>query len=207
MPPLTNGVGESQLHASFFGAASSLFGKSFGPGANVPAPFNDIGLRRRRLLETYMSERRYILKTTEYVTLSASCNAQNGSSGKVTNHALSWLEEVGAAIISTWEGDGSAQAQSKNFVAEAVEALRSRIESLMGGSGWLSDESQQEEMEVAWARNQILEMIHIMQILLIRLDPSLTKVITPDIILSWYRLMNECGFFDSLQLVSLQTLT
>ena len=42
-----------------------------------------------------------------------------------------------------------------------------------------------------------------MQILLIRLDSSLMKLATPDFILPWYRLMNECGFFDSLQLVSL----
>lgn len=200
--PFANGIGGSQLQASFSGATSSLFGKSSGLGVNAPAPFNDAGLRQRRLLETYLSERRYILKASEYVTFAASCKAQDGAHNNATNQASSWLEEVGTAILSTWRGDGQVQRKSKNFVAEAVEDLRSRIESLMGGSGWLSDESQQEEIVVAWARNQILEMIHIMQILLIRLDSSLTKPATPDFILPWYRLMNECGFFDSLQLVS-----
>ena len=201
--PLGNGIGGSQLQASFSGAASSLFGKSSGLGVNAPGLFNDAALRQRRLLETYLSERRYILKTSEYITFAASFQSQTGSPDNATNQASTWLEEVGTAIISTWKGDGPAQAKSKNFVGEAVDALRSRIESLMRGSGWSSDESQQEQIELAWAKNQILEMIHIMQILLIRLDSSLTKLMTPDSILPWYRLMNECGFFNSLQLVSL----
>lgn len=203
IPPLANGIVESQLHASFSSAVPSLFGKSSGSGPNAPALFNDVGPRRRRLLETYMSERRYILKTAEYVTFAASCKALHGSPNDTTNQAFSWVEGVGTAIISTWKGDGPAQGKSKNFAAEAVEALRSRIESLMGGSGWLSDESQQEEIELAWARNQILEMIHIMQVLLVRLDSSLTNLMTPEMILPWYRLMDECGFFNSLQPVSL----
>lgn len=201
--PLANGIGGSQLQASFSGAASSLFAKSSGPAVNAPALFNDAGLRRRRLLETYLSERRYILKTSEYIIFAASCKTQKGSSNNAANQASNWLEEVGAAVISTWKGDGPAQSKSKHFVGEAVDALRFRIESLMRGSGWSSDESQQEEIEVAWARNQILEMIHIMQILLIRLESSLTKLMVPGSVLPWYRLMNECGFFNSLQLVSL----
>ena len=204
--PLVNGIGGSQPQASFSGAALSLFGKSSGIGANAPAPFDDAGPRRRRLLETYLSERRYILKTTEYITFVASCKAQVRSPNIVAIQGLSWLEEIGAAIISTWRGDGSAKSKSKNFVAE-VEALRSRTESLKTGSGWSSDESQLEEIELAWARNQILEMIHIMQILLIRLDLTLTGLITPDSILPWYRLMKDCAFYDNLQLVSLTAAT
>ena len=203
--PQTNGLGGGQLQASFSGAASSLFAKSSGLGTNAPAAFNDADPRRRRLLEMYLSERRYILKTSEYVTFAASCKTKNNVSGNVTDRASSWLEEVGTAIISAWKSDESAKIKGKNFVVQAVEALRSRIESLMTGSGWLSEESQEEEIELIWARNQILEMIHIMQILLIRLEPSMTKVITPDLILPWYRLMSECGFLNSLQLVSLST--
>lgn len=204
--PTANGVGGSQLQASFSGAASSLFGRSFGLGASATASFNEAGPRRRRLLETYLSERRYILKTTEYVIFPASCKDRNETPNVLTNRPSGWLEEVGTAVISTWKNDGPAQSKSKNFVAEAVEGLRFRIENCLRGSGWLSDESQQDDIEVAWARNQILEMIHIMQILLIRLDSSLTELISPDMILPWYRLMNECGFFDSLQLVSVQTI-
>lgn len=202
MAPLAGGLGGSQLQASFSAAPSLLFGKSFGAGANAPAPFNDAGPRRRRLLETYLSERRYILKTTEYVTFAASCKAQVRSPNDITNQASSWLEDVGTAVFTTWKAEGSAQSKSQNFVAETVEALRSRTESLMRGSGWLSEESQEEEIELAWARNQILDMIHIMQILLVRLDSSLRELITPDLMLPWYRLMNEYGFYDSLQLVS-----
>ena len=205
-PLAANGARGSHLQASFSAAApSSLFGKSFGVGANAPAAFDDAGPRRRRLLETYLSERRYILKTCEYVTFAASCKLQSGSPSNVTNGAAGWLEEVGGAIISTWKDDGSAQSKGKNFVADAVEALRSRMESLGKGSGWMSDENQQEGIELAWARNQILEMIHIMQILLTRLDLPAMKLMTSDLILPWYRLMDECGFFDDLQLVSLST--
>ena len=201
--PLANGIGGSQLSASFSAAASSLFAKSSAVALKGNPPFDDAGPRRRRLLETYLSERRYILKTSEYVTFAASSKAQFGSHNEISNQASSWLQEVGTGIISTWKDNGSAQSKGNNFVAEAVGALRSRIENLNKGSGWLSDESQQEEIELAWARNQLLEMIHITQILLVQLDSSLMNLITPDSILPWYRLMNECGFFASLQLVSL----
>lgn len=201
--PLANGLGGSQFKASFSGAALSLFGNESVLGANVPAPFDNAGPRRRRLLETYLSERRYILKTTEYVTFVASCKARGRSPDDISSEAPGWLEEVGTAIISTWESDGSAQSKRKKFATE-IDAIRSRTESLMRGSGWPSDESQREEIELAWARNQILEMIHIMQILLIRLDSFSAKLLTPDLILPWYRLMNEYGFYDSLQLVSLK---
>ena len=199
---LVNGTGGSQVQASFSDAPSLLFGKSFGVAASGSAPFDDAGPRRRRLLETYLSERRYILKTSEYVACAASCKAHVQPRNTTAKQVSSWLEELGVAIISTWKDDGSSQSKDKNFVVESVAALRSRIEGLMSGSGWPSDESQQEEIELLWARNQIVEMIHIMQILLIRLDSSLTKLITPELILPWYRLMNECGFFNSLQLVS-----
>ena len=205
--PLANGTGGSQLQASFSGTSSLLFGKSYGVAPTGCAPFDHAGPRRRRLLETYLSERRYILKTSEYVAFATSYKVQVRLHNTTAKQASSWLEEVGVAIISTWKDDGSSQSKDRNFVVESVEALRSRIESLMRGSGWPSDESQQEEIELLWAKNQILEMIHIMQILLIRLDSSLTKLITPELILPWYRLMNECGFFDSLQLVSLYILT
>ena len=200
--PLVNGTGGNQLQASFSGAPSLLFGKSFGVAPNGSAPFDDAGPRRRRLLETYLSERRYILKTSEFVACAASCKIPVRPHSTTAKHASSWLEEVGAAIISTWKYDGSSQSKDRNFIVESVEALRSRAESLMRGSGWASDESQQEELELLWARNQIVEMIHIMQILLIRLDSSFTNSVTPELILPWYRLMNECGFFNSLQLVS-----
>ena len=198
---VTNGTGRNHLQASFSGAASTLFGKSFGVGPNAPTLPDDSATRRRRLLETYLSERRYILKTTEYVTFAASHKFEASSPINTTNQAGSWLEEVGGAIISTWKDDESARSKGKDFVGEAVEALRFRMESLHKGSGWMSDESQQDEIEVEWARNQVLEIIHIMQILLIQLDLSSTKLLTPDSILPWYRLMNDYCFFDSLQLV------
>ena len=201
---LTGTRGINQLQASFFDPGSSLLAKSSFLGESEPS-FDDNKARRQRLLETYLSERRYILKTSEYVTFDAPCNGMDGSD-KATSQAKrkpDWLDEVGSSILSSWSVEEGSKASRRSLVIETVESLRARFEALKDGSGWLADQGVEEHIELAWGRNQLVEAIHIMQILLNVLEffPILLK---SPAVLAWFRLMSECGFFEVLQLVSVK---
>ena len=201
---LTGGRGINQLQASFFDPGSSLLAKSSFLGESEPS-FDDIQARRPRLLETYLSERRYILKTSEYITFAALCNGIGGpdKAPSQAKRKSDWLDEVGSSILSSWSVEESSKASRRSLIIETVESLRARFEALREGSGWLADQGVQEDIELAWGRNQLVETIHIMQILLNVLEffPILLKA---PAVLAWFRLISECGFFEVLQLVSIK---
>lgn len=193
------GRGAGQFQASVFDPGSSMLGKSTLMATEGPT-FKETNTRRRRLLEAYLSERRYVLKTSEYITfiaLSQERDASKNASGQGQN-SLEWLQEVGATILSQWKIDAGEKSSRKNFVAEAVESLRSKLEALTRGSGWLQDEGVQEDIEIAWSRSQLVEIVHILQILLTLLESSSSLMKSPAI-LAWYNLMGECGFFENFQ--------
>lgn len=191
------GRGYARLGASLFDSGSSTIDKSTPTDAETSPSFGEAGPRHRRLLETYLSERRCILKCSEFLTSSIvrEAEGQDIQGQQRTN----WLKKIGRDILSAWLLDDSGR--RKPFVVDAVDALRSKYESLAKGSGWVQDEGPQEDVELAWIRNQILEMIHVMQITL-NIIMSTSTLVEPVTVLSWFRLMREMSFFESVQLVS-----
>ena len=197
--------GANGLQASYFDAGSSLLAKSSFIDENRPT-FEEDGVRHQRLLETYLSERRYLLKTSEYISFARLCTLGDGPE-KATGprqNTFNWMGEVGDSSLSSWGYWDDSKSSSKSLIIEVVEALRSRFNALTRASGWLVDTVLQEDIDIAWGRNQLVEAIHIMQILLNVLAFS-SNVVKAPAILAWFRLMNECGFFESLQLVCLET--
>ena len=201
---VNGGRGVNQFQTSFFDPGTSLISKSSFLGDGEPV-FEENSARRQRLLENYLSERRYILKTSEYITFGALCSVDVEFADR-EQHRSSWLEEVGESILSAWSLQEPLKGTPQNLVVNAVDALRSRLHALENGSGWLLDEDIQEEIELAWARSQLVESIHIMRIVLNLLESS-SKLMNAPAILPWFKLMNECGFFESLQLVSANELS
>ena len=191
------------LRASIFDPGSSLLAPSITEeGKRSTENFEDLNPRRQRLLETYLSEKRCILKCCEYLTFYALCIPKGSPMGLGDQdpNSTDWVREVGANVLSSWNLDDSRKGDRKHPVIEAVDALRARLESMGKGSGWLQDEGVQEEIELAWARSQILEMIHIMQITLNLLE-STVDLVKSSAILSWFRLMKDSEFYDNVQLV------
>ena len=211
---LLQGDFEEQVSYQDGGRSASIFQPSpFDPGSSFLLksqekssliPFEETGLRRRRLLETYLSERRCILKCSEFITFTALFKPDRSSLDPegTKREGPWWLRTVGANILSSWKLDDAAQGDRKDLILQAVDALRARLEALTRGSGWFQDEGVQEDIELAWMRNQILETIHIMQICLNLLCSS-TELMESSVALSWFRLMRDCEFYDCMQLVSL----
>ncbi|KAK4693789.1 hypothetical protein P7C71_g3667, partial [Lecanoromycetidae sp. Uapishka_2] len=197
---LTDGSrGVGQFQASIFDPGSSLLGKSTLAITGGRA-FDEASVRRRRLLEIYLSERRYLLKSSEYITLGTLSRVENVPKDAVglAQKSLSWLEDIGVTILSKWDIDVTGKVSPENFVIDAVRSMRSKLEALAEGSGWFQDQGALEDVEIAWCRNQLVELVHIMQILLNILESSSSLLKSPAI-LAWYRLMGECAFFENFQ--------
>ena len=196
----TTAINESGLFSTQFLASasqSSLLDSSFRHGRDVSEKLEQPYIRRQRLVELYLSELQYILKTSEFAIFTALCEitspAGHGKSG--------WLEGLGHDILSAWNIYGYARGSNENFLVTAVNALTTRVQALENGSGWFKDEGPREALETFFARNQILEMIHIMRIMLVLLESS-TKVSRSDAVLAWFRFMASFSFFDSFEPVS-----
>lgn len=112
------------------------------------------------------------------------------------------MEEVGESVLAVWNARERSNIGRKDFILEAIDAIGSRIDGLQKGSEISGIGDVEEDTELAWVKNQLLEMIHIMQILLVLMESS-TDVRTSPTLLSWFRLMNKYNFLENFQLVSL----
>lgn len=169
--------------------------------------FDSAEARRERLLSIYLSERRYILKTSEHLLSVAVFEA--AQSGKLAERSpgskskgksperperSDWVEEVGSGICTTWNVDGLMGDSGENFIITAVNALQFRVDSMERGSGWFAQEPR-DTIEAAWARNQCLEMIHIMQAMLTLINSS-THVTRCDSLAAWFRFVAKYDFLQ-----------
>lgn len=195
-----SGAGAGSFGASIFDPGSSILARSTSKGNETAAEFEEIGERHKRLLETYLSERRCILKCSEFMTFIALCKSDSPDDQE--QNSSNWLREIGAEVLSAWNFNHPSKSSQKHPIISAVDTLRSRLEVMAQGSGWLQGEDPQEDIELAWLRSQILEMIHVMQITLNLVEASSGLVESPAV-LAWFRLMKESNFYESVQPVSL----
>lgn len=193
-------AGNASSQVAFAASQSSLLARSLLVGRNATTIFDTVDARRERLLEVYLSERRFILKTCEHLVFAALCDPTSPEvKGKLTDQP-GWIVKLGHDILLAWNIHGNVRDTRKNFFVGAIEAIDLRLQSLEHGCGWLKNEGSRDELEMAFARNQVLEMIHTMQIMLMLLESS-TRVSRSDACLKWFRLMTTFGFLEDLQLV------
>ena len=207
-------AGITSLQASFLAPKSSLLAGSGTLQERSMYRFNDTDPRHLRLLEIYLSERRYIFKVSEYLVYHAlhadtpeeEAHSEIASSGR-SAEVSGWVVEIGKSILASWNPKETAKEKEvsrgsgKIFLIDAIAALESRLGSLERGSGLYKDEGTREEVEEAWSSNQILEMIHIMQIMIDLLSGS-ASFIRSDVVLAWFRFASRYGFMDQFELVS-----
>ena len=164
--------------------------------------------RRLRLLNIYLSERRYLLKTVEFILFHATYRADtkdvvdSSLDGLETENAeYSWVERIGIALLEAWDVSCARATSNKHWFHDVTFALQTRVDALEKGSGCFKEEGVKEEFEIAWSRNQILEMVHIMQIILTSIH-SFQELTKPSVILCWFKFISQFGFFEQLELVS-----
>ena len=163
-------------------------------------------LRRQRLIQLLLSERRYVLKCSGYLlsyvvyTLE---DSENGQQNRDEALRVPWLREIGLDLLSKWAPEKPANSKqvgrNPNFIGDAISEVRSKLGGLESGSGWSLPEAGQ-DFEVIWGCNQAMEMIHILQIIQTLLQ-STVQVLQAAVTVPWFRLMGECGFFEGFELV------
>jgi nuclear pore complex protein Nup188 len=154
--------------------------------------------RRERILKTYLSERRYLLKCTElllHAYFSSPEPQNNQGNGKAPQVAAPWISKSGQAVASKLalnEGD--------KFMLQGIAFIETRIKSIETGSGWFIEEGGRESIETEWIQAQIAESTHAMELIW----HFLVYVIgfpSSQIILGWFRLQQSVGFFNSFAMV------
>ena len=181
------------LSHSQFGSTSS--------GITNSDPHGEVDDRKARLLNLYLSERRYVIKTCEHLVFAALCRVVPTPENDQPKGQETWIETIGNRILLAWDVGDKSPSSRKDFFVVAVEALQSRLLGLETGSGWLNDESAQEGLDLTWARHQLVEMIDILHIMLKLLEPK-QDLTRSDAFLAWFRLMGSCSFFENFEPVS-----
>ena len=187
---------------------SSLLGSKYGvTGTEVAASFDSSQERRMRLLDVYLSERQFLTKTAEFITFIAL--SKPAEAGEINDDnrnedaqgKTSWLAKVGTTMLKSWNLRGVDSKSGNNWLVDAISALELRIENIGKGSGWLQDEDTAVDVEVAWCRVQLMEIIHIMQTMM-SIAMSSSELTRADVVRSWFRFVGDYGFFEQFELVS-----
>jgi nuclear pore complex protein Nup188 len=151
--------------------------------------------RRQRILRTFFSQRRYLLKCTERLIDVAFSNRditeENGTGkGKAVELEPSWQVTCGMALASRVDLDNL-----EPIILRCIQALSTNLKNLDDGSGWSDEDGERGNIEIEWARNQFTEATHAMELLWQFLANSV-GVPSCQIILEWFRLQQSCGFFN-----------
>jgi nuclear pore complex protein Nup188 len=189
-------------------AGSSVFGSSVavsnfhalpateGGGDNYDA-FHSKEAARSRLLKLYLSERRWILKVCVYLARAALPKPEESDLRSKSKEKIdeSWLVRIGKTILNSGIIGSEYGKSGKPFFIECIESLERHVDALQNGSGWYKQDGGRTDLEVFWSESQILEMIHLMQLMFLVLDAQ-TEMVTSTIAATWFRFMSKYSFFE-----------
>lgn len=87
------------------------------------------------------------------------------------------------------------------MIVEAVSAIQKRLRGLESGSGWTVEEEETALFEQSFRRNQLAEIVRMLQLLLIRISPISRPLLAAEV-KAWFEFVDQYGFFERFQLVS-----
>ena len=157
--------------------------------------------QRRRLIEIYLSERRYILKVCEW--LLHACFQERAlatTSRRKETERSKWVIEVGESISKPENAARGTSLTRNDRMLECIGALQTRIDDLQRGSGLFKSEGGREDVEEAWFNNYVLESIHIIGLLFLYIYSS-SEITVSSVTLAWFRFASRYGFFEQFDAV------
>ena len=184
----------------------SLLARSQSHGQGAPKLSTEL-VRKSRLLDLFLQERRYLLKCAEFIlsfALHDAAEREAAGAESIAAGETQWLTDIGLDLLCQWSQEATVSTkkphQGKSFLIEATTAIQARIRKLGEGSGWSVPETIQTDIEILWGTNQAIEIVHMMQIMQDLLQ-STTTITNADSIIPWFRLMSEVAFLEGFQLV------
>ncbi|OCK76167.1 hypothetical protein K432DRAFT_428911 [Lepidopterella palustris CBS 459.81] len=192
--------GASNLGTSTFWANSSILAAPVASSAQPSTLFNSDAQRHLRLLETYLWERVYILRTSQIMTCRAASEELRQEvrfgKGRKTDGDIDAIAEV---VIKAQQSGWKEPPSDCNFLIECIDALQSRLTGIDTGSDWTVPEGIQADLEQTWSLCQAVEIAHILQLMFAHIDLFMPKMPPVAMILAWYRFMRQCAFFANIQ--------
>lgn len=190
-------AGDTHLDLSMRGVHGSD-GTSDMKAATDTEKFLNTDSRRLRILNIYLVERDYILRCSSlFIQLALldepSLPSADGGPADRRGNAGSLQDLLVSAGIS-----GS---DTRVFALNCTRAVRKRIENLEAGSGWFRPQGGRDSLEIEWARSQLTEAIHIIDLMFWVLYAK-SGIPTAEVILEWFRMYKQYGYFDEFELVS-----
>ncbi|EFX02676.1 nucleoporin [Grosmannia clavigera kw1407] len=161
--------------------------------------FNRQDSRRRRLLATYLSERRYFAMSADYIT----SLIMHGATTTTTITAA--VEDLRSALAQGLLGTGKeAEPDARAMVAQLpayIEELRScmqRAEEGIEGTVKQAEEILTEELALEWVQTALTEAVHYMSVIFMGLQSSRELFLPASLAADWFQFVGDYGFLDGL---------
>jgi nuclear pore complex protein Nup188 len=199
---LQNATNATELGASVAGKRSNVETT----GSN--SIFDTQSRRRTRLSTLLVSEREHLLGVTALITASAMAapaepeGRSYGSGKKRDASEVTWLPAVALQMEEARTAEKQNGAE-QSVVAQGLTAVEMRLRGLESGSGHAVDEDEVTAFEQNVRRNQLAEIVRLLQLLFIRISSHKEPLPAADV-KAWYEFADRYGFFERLQLVSFQ---
>ena len=161
--------------------------------------------RRDRILNTYLSERRFKAKTLGHVLFRTLCekappvDATSGNEDAKIYDRWSWVERAGTRILEAWSIVTDKPVEANKWFLDVVSLIAEDIDAIAAGSKIEVDDAVKEELEMRWVETQATEILHLMHIAFIVAQSSQT-LWTSECLSAWFKLMDQVSFFGSLEL-------
>ena len=158
--------------------------------------YNSSKSRRFRILYTYLSESRHLLKCVD-ILLQNAIQGQRlaGQRGKARKPEILNLRDIGQSLART------APAESQEFLLECIEGIEANIKKIDSGSGWYKQDGGREEVELEWTNSQIAEATLGMELIFHTIDIS-EAIASSATVIAWLKLTSSYNFFDGFATVS-----
>ena len=168
--------------------------------------FNSSKARRVRLIETFTTERQFLMQCVEFfITQRLSARSVNEIERQAKSSASDTsMQGVGSQILSSWgaldrpENHSGAETP---WLCSIISFLKQKLKLLSEGNQSIRDEGLVEHVEQKWAQTNVLEMIHLLQSVLV-VQSSIMAIPRANILLAWFRFMDTVGFLYDWDIVS-----
>ncbi|KAH7409165.1 nucleoporin-like protein [Cadophora sp. MPI-SDFR-AT-0126] len=202
---------EEELASIRDGAGNNRYSSSIpvglmSQGAEAQQTQKEFGLqenRRKRILRTYLSERRHILKCSERIfhQVFLSYVLPDETTGNGTPFAIvpEWLQTFVTGPF-TRKLNADKFPGPNDILKRCIGGITTNMKNLMTGSGWFSEDGGREDVEMDWTRSQITEAIHSMELMWQFLQNYCHEPCSSETVLAWFNLQQDYNFFSSFDL-------
>lgn len=159
--------------------------------------FNSNDSRRLRILYTYLTESRHLLKCVSTLLQKSTQGKNLGSQkDKSREGEIYGLEDIGQSLAR------STPAESQQLLLEYMEGVAANIQKIDSGSGFYKEDGGREEVELEWINSQITEATLGMEVIFQTIDIS-EAIASSATVLAWLKLTSNYNFFDGFATVGL----